>query len=132
MFSYLLIAIIEFCLTVLIVSNIYDIFLGDYVRQWKEKIKKKNSLISSANKIAQVKLISNDDKDIEKFISANADHLSNEMIAKLVARIEVIRDDQVINADNILKTRIDALAKNKAQALTLEEEAEPVGQVARR
>ena len=89
---------------------IYQIFLSDWIAakrmQWKEARSKTDSI----NKIAQVKLVSDDAKSIEGFVTNNAQYLSDQMVKKLVARIESIRADNVISADSeLLKARIAEL-----------------------
>ena len=109
MFAALFASLMEFVLFVFAVVVVYQIFLSDWIAakraQWKEAKDKNNSI----DKIAQVKLVSDDAKGIEKFVTNNAQYLSDQMVKKLVARIESIRVDGVISADEILKTRIAEL-----------------------
>ena len=109
MFAALFASLMEFVLFVFAVVVVYQIFLSDWIAakraQWKEAKDKNNSI----DKIAQVKLVSDDAKGIEKFVTNNAQYLSDQMVKKLVARIENIRVDGVISADEILKTRIAEL-----------------------
>ncbi len=51
---------------------------------------------SEVNKLVQLKLISSDSKEIEKFIENNIDVLSDKTISKLVSRIESIRLDLLV------------------------------------
>jgi len=109
MFAALFASLMEFVLFVFAVVVVYQIFLSDWIAakrvQWKEARNKNDSV----DKIAQVKLVSDDAKGIEKFVTNNAQYLSDQMVKKLVARIESIRVDGVISADEILKTRIAEL-----------------------
>jgi len=88
---------------------LFSIFFSDAIKEKmasNEAIKVKQS---SLDKIARVKMVSEDPKDIEKFITDNAQYLSEGMVAGLVGRIEMIRTDRIISDDNMLKKRIDAL-----------------------
>ncbi len=109
MFAALFASLMEFALFVFAVVVVYQIFLSDWIAakraQWKEARNKSDSI----DKIAQVKLVSDDAKGIEKFVTNNAQYLSDQMVKKLVARIESIRVDGVISADEILKTRFAEL-----------------------
>lgn len=109
MFTALFASLMEFALFVFAVVVVYQIFLSDWIAakraEWKESREKGNSI----DKIAQVKLVSDDAKGIEKFVTNNAQYLSDQMVKKLVARIESIRVDSIISADEILKTRIAEL-----------------------
>lgn len=109
MFAALFASLMEFALFVFAVVVVYQIFLSDWIAakraEWKESREKGNSI----DKIAQVKLVSDDAKGIEKFVTNNAQYLSDQMVKKLVARIESIRVDSIISADEILKTRIAEL-----------------------
>lgn len=109
MFAALFASFLEFCLFVFAVVVVYQIFLSDFVAakraQWKLERTKANSI----DKIAQVQLVSIDPKGIEQFVTNNAQYLSTQMVEKLVARIEALRTDQIITADEILKTRIAEL-----------------------
>lgn len=113
MFVGLFAAIMEFAIFIIACYVLYDIFLSDFVGEKLSINKKKKSEASSVSKIAQVKLVSDDPKDIEKFIAANAQFLSDEMVKKLVDRIEMIKYDQIINDDS-LKKRIEDVAAMQA------------------
>lgn len=123
----------ELATSIMVIYLVYSVFFGDSVKEWLENRNKKKQAATAADKIAKVKLVSNDDKDIEKFINNNAETLSDEMVSKLVERIETIRNEQVISADNVLKTRFESLEKSAAfrQAAELPVE-EPVKRAARR
>lgn len=110
MFASLFTFVFEFLFGVGAIAIVYEVLLSDWLLGRKNLKVQKSEAISSADKIAQVKLVSQDDKDIEKFITNNAQYLSSEIVTKLVDRIEAIRTDQYINDDTLLKTRIDALA----------------------
>lgn len=123
-FAALASSIVEFLFFIAIAVVVYQVFIAEWVDTRRNAIKQKQSQHDSIDKIAQVKLVSDDAKDIEKFITSNAEHISNEMVARLVDRIETIKTDQYINADSILKKRIDDLVQP-------EEEDEPVAKRAR-
>lgn len=118
MFAALFASLMEFVLFVFAVVVVYQIFLSDWIAakrvQWKEARNKNDSI----DKIAQVKLVSDDAKGIEKFVTNNAQYLSDQMVKKLVARIESIRVDGVISADEILKTRIAELEPEEEAEIT--------------
>jgi len=63
---------------------------------------------SEAEKIAKVKALSTNPKDLEKFIIDNAKTLSDATIDILVARLEMLAADRVIRDDD-LKARIDTV-----------------------
>lgn len=129
MFAYLF----DLAGSLVFIYLVYSVFFGESIREWAENRSKKKQAATSADKIAKVKLVSNDDKDIEKFIANNAETLSDEMVSKLVERIETIRNEQVISADNVLKTRFEHLEKSSAsrqvEDLSIEQ---PVKRAARR
>lgn len=87
-------------------------FGWDTLASWKERILENATTKDKVTKIAQVKLVSDDRKDIEKFVTDNAKYLSNDTVKKLVARIEAIKDDNIIKDDDI-RSQIDALNKRK-------------------
>jgi hypothetical protein len=115
MFAYLFSSVIEFLFFVGACVLVYQIFLSDWLQGIRATNKERNSAKESANKIAQVKLVSDEPKDIEKFISANAQYLSEEMVKKLVERIEMIKCDKIIYEDS-LKKRVEDVAAVQAQA----------------
>jgi hypothetical protein len=86
----------------------WDVFISDSLSDRWKSFRKRKSDISDSDKIARVKLTSDSAKDIEKFITDNAHNLSDEMVQKLVERIEFLHADKAIFEDN-LKTRIDAI-----------------------
>jgi len=88
---------------------LWSTFISDWVSNKREEWSSSRGKQSAVDKIALVKLASNDPKDIEKFVTENADFLSMDTVKKLVARIENIRDERVIAADDMLKQRIDSL-----------------------
>lgn len=122
MFAALFASFLELCLFVFGVVVVYQIFLSDYIGHlragWKEAKSKNNSV----DKIAQVKLVSDDPKGIEQFVTDNAQYLSDQMVKQLVARIESLKVDQVITEDEVLKKRIAALPQPEEE----EEDAETI------
>jgi hypothetical protein len=102
-------SLMEFVLFVFAVVVVYQIFLSDWVATKRAQWKIDKSKSGSIDKIAQVKLVSDDAKGIEEFVTTNASYLSDQMVKKLVARIESLKVDQVIAEDELLKTRIAEL-----------------------
>jgi hypothetical protein len=119
MFATLFVSLMEFVLFVFAVVVFYQIFLSDWISakraQWKEARNKADSI----EKIAQVKLVSDDAKGIEKFVTNNAQYLSHQMVKRLVARIEGIKADNVIiSSDESLKARIAELQQEDEEIHT--------------
>lgn len=103
---------------------LWYVFVHDYVADFKTQYFEKRAIKDKVSKIAKVKLVSDDRKEIEKFVGDNAEHLSHAMVNLLVARIESIKDDRVI-ADDDLKVRFEEInqkstepANNEKVALT--------------
>ena len=94
----------------ILIYGLYYAFFSDDLKERLSSFKEKREALSSAEKIAKVKLVSDDPKDIEQFITKNVNALSAGMVNQLVARIEMIKNDKVINADDMLKKRISDLA----------------------
>lgn len=111
MLSSLFGSVVEVLITIGLLVVAYQVFLSDWFSEKRQQAKESQTQHDSVDKIAQVKIVSDDPKDIEKFITSNAEYLSNEMVGRLVERIEAIKTDQVISADSLLKKRIDDLAQ---------------------
>lgn len=115
MFAALFASVFEFLLFVGALVIVYQVFLGDWIAakraQWREVKGKADSI----DKIAQVKLVSGDVKDIEQFVTNNAQYLSLPMVKQLVARIESLQVDQVIATDELLKNRIANLQSEEEE-----------------
>lgn len=109
MLSSLISYAIQLVIGLAIVIILYQIFLSDYIKEKQEVSSAKQVRLQNTDKIARVKLTSDDPKEIEKFITDNAQYLSDSMVQQLVTRIENIKDDRVITADNVLKSKIDSL-----------------------
>lgn len=109
MFAYLFSVLVQLGVAIGVAVLLYQIFISDWIKAKRLEIKNAKSKYESLEKIAQVKMVSDEPKDIERFITENAQYLSAEMVAKLVSRIEMIKTDRVIDADTLLKKRIDAL-----------------------
>jgi hypothetical protein len=93
----------------LVTAVIYYAFVSDWLQDKFENFSERKLTSSNINKIARVKLVSEDAKDIEKFITANAGFLSNEMVGHLISRIEYLQDCSALKANDIdLKNRIDS------------------------
>lgn len=119
--------VLEFLLAAVLGVIVWDVFLSDLLKGKIMNFAEQRTNVSNADKIARVKLVSDDARGIEKFITDNASLLSDAMVQQLVARIEAIKTDKVIDADTLLKSRIDDL-----EDPTPEPEPEPVRQVASR
>lgn len=117
-------SIFEFLIFVGAVALIYYVFVSDWWGAKRLKFRESKGKIGSIEKIALVKLVSDDKKDIEKFVTDNAAYLSDQMVKKLVARIESLKIDDVIRDDENLKKRIAELPQDQTQAeAEAEEEA---------
>lgn len=90
---------------------VWQTFAAEYFSGLRSKYLEGKNARDKIAKIAQVKLVSDDRKEIEKFVTDNANYLSNETVKLLVARIEAIKDDRVIADDN-LKVRFEELDNN--------------------
>lgn len=118
MFAALFASAFEFLLFVAAIVIVYQIFLSDWIDEKRNKRKENKGKASSVDKLAKVKLVSDDPKDVEMFVTDNAQYLSDQMVTKLVARIEYLKADKVITADEVLKQRIEELEP-------MEEEVKP-------
>lgn len=121
--------VIETVFGLIFLIVIYDVLLGDYISEKLSLKRKSKAIVSNAEKFARVKMISDDSKDIEKFINDNAQYLSSDSVEQLVCRIELLKADSVIDGDNNLKTRIDALEN---QEVILEVEEKPKARAKRK
>ena len=83
--STIIISIITFAVL------IYWAFFSDAIRDKNNKKKKKEVDIENIKKISLIKMVSDDKKEIENFITTNVEILPNDIIVKLVERIEVIK-----------------------------------------
>ncbi len=86
----------------------YFLLFHDDVMEKRSNLAKLLSVKTEAEKIAKVKVLSTNSKDIEKFIIDNAKTLSDATIDILVNRMEMLATDKVIKDDD-LKARIDVL-----------------------
>jgi len=78
-------------ISVIVISANWD-EIGLFFDKRKSFSKRKSEI----NKLVQMKLISTDSKEIERFIENNVDVLSDKTISKLVSRIESIRLDLIV------------------------------------
>lgn len=85
---------------------IFLVSYDDIVRYWRKFLSQKETF-SITNKFAKVKELSDDAKDIEKFIMANAAFLSESSVIRLIARIDSLKNDRVIMDDNLKKRIAD-------------------------
>lgn len=117
----------------------YFLLFHDDVMEKREAVAKLLQTKTEAEKIAKVKVLSTNPKDIEKFILDNAKTLSDATIDVLVARIEMLASDRVIRDDD-LKVRIDDITipkewapeVPKRVAASLDDDAAPPEQKASR
>lgn len=96
---------------------LYFIFLHDSVKDHYEEKRKLDEKTSNVEKIAKIKAVSDEAKDIEKFVTDNASYLSRGTIEILVARIEELKADKIINGE-VLKSRIDDLVEEELEQPT--------------
>jgi hypothetical protein len=108
MFSYLF--------TVVVSIILYQVFIEDDVKSFIRRRTSRKANITAAEKIAKVKAVSDDIKDIETFIARNADNLSNDIIDILVARIEEIRAENIIGEDSLKQRIADITIKEELNA----------------
>jgi hypothetical protein len=94
----------------LFLAIIYNVFLSDFIEEKMFNMRERKVKLQNAAKLAQVKLVSDVSKDIESFIANNAEYLSDEMVLRLVNRLEALKDDRIIN-DDILASKINNLEK---------------------
>lgn len=118
MFAYLFASIVEFLFFVGVAVLLYQVLLSDFIKAKRLEVKNTKSKYDSLDKIAQVKLVSDDRKDIERFITENAQYLSVDTVKRLVERIDMIKNDHIIETDTLLKKRFEELES--------QEEEEPV------
>ncbi len=93
----------------------YFLLFHDDVMEKRSNLAKLLSVKTEAEKIAKVKVLSTNSKDIEKFIIDNAKTLSDATIDILVNRMEMLATDKVIKDDD-LKARIDVLTPAEEDA----------------
>jgi len=131
MIALLFSALFEILLFCGISFAVYQIFLSDYIKEIRTNKKKRTTEKDSVNKIALVKLVSDDAKDIEKFVSNNAEYLSDDIVKQLVARIEMIKCDRIIYEDSLNK-RIENVAASAGIEDEEEESTVPVKRTRKR
>jgi predicted Zn-dependent peptidase len=86
----------------------YQIFLSDWFEGKAEAKRVKTAKLNSVSKMAMIKMVSDDPKDIENFVSNNVEYLSDQTVQQFVDRIESLKADSVIKlCDNVLKQRIE-------------------------
>lgn len=85
---------------------LYIFFSDDIKRVWRNHRNQAEAL-STTDKIAKVKELSDDAKDIEKFIMTNAASLSAKSVDRLIARLDTLKSDRVIMDDNLQKRIAD-------------------------
>lgn len=108
MVAVLIGTIVEIAFVAGIVILAYQVFISDKIKNWKNNRSKRIEATNSAEKIAQVKLLSDDRKEIELFIEKNATYLSNNIVKKLVDRLEYLKAEHVIEEDD-LKKRVQVI-----------------------
>lgn len=85
----------------------YEELKSPFTEYFRNKNKSKNDFLA-AERLARVKALSDRSDEIEKFISSNVNVLSEESMNILLARLELLKADSVIDGDS-LKNKIDAL-----------------------
>lgn len=105
MVAVLIGTIVEIAFVAGIVILAYQVFISDKIKNWKNNRSKRIEATNSAEKIAQVKLLSDDRKEIELFIEKNATYLSNNIVKKLVDRLEYLKAEHVIEEDDLKKKK---------------------------
>lgn len=106
--------------TVLGVLSLYYLFVENGLVSFFSSRKAKKRAMTSAEKVARVKATSDDPKEIETFITKNAENLGEESLNKLIERIELLKADRIIN-DDILKRRISEEVELAEEPLLFEE-----------
>jgi hypothetical protein len=101
----------------------YFLLFHDDVVEKREALAKALQVKTEAEKIAKVKALSTNPKDIEKFIIDNAKTLSDATIDILIARMEMLAADRVIRDDD-LKLRIDDITIPKEYEPAVPEEVD--------
>jgi hypothetical protein len=101
----------------------YFLLFHDDVMEKREAVARLLQTKTEAEKIAKVKVLSTNPKDIEKFILDNAKTLSDATIDVLVNRIEMLAADRVIRDDD-LKIRIDDISIPKEYVPEVPEEVD--------
>lgn len=117
MFHNFIGSVLEVVMGLVLLVSLYYIFISDWVDDLRARMSLKSSQskgekIKTSNlaKIAKMKLVSDDIKGIENFITENAQYLSDIMVNQLVSRIEYLRADKVVAAsENSLKQKIEEL-----------------------
>lgn len=108
MFALLFSFLIEIVFATLIGVVVYQIFLSDFIKNRKLNREEKEAKVTAISKIAYLKLISNDSKEIENFVNNNAANLSEELVKKLVDRIEILRTDKLLEESDAKRFRFDS------------------------
>jgi hypothetical protein len=109
MLHYFISYFVEIIISVILITIIYQVFLSDFIAAKRLAKNELDEKISNTEKIARVKLVFDSAKDIEDFITNNAQYLSNEMVKILVCKIEEIKANDVVESDSVLKDKINQL-----------------------
>ena len=105
--------ILEYLASTISIVIFYQIFISDKIQVWWNG----RAESTSADKIARLKMLSDDSKDIEKFIIANAATLSNESMNQLLARLETLHADKVLNDDTRFRVNPNSPLESEDGAL---------------
>lgn len=112
--SHITSVIFEIVTTLVVIYFVYELFLSDFFEAQIESFRQHKLTASNFDKIAKIKLVSDDPKEIEKFITDHAQFLSDVIVQLLVNRIAELKADKAIDNENIkLKNQIDASIKDK-------------------
>lgn len=85
-----------------------------FVERYEKTVTNKRAIVA-AERIARVKMLSDSAKDIEDFISKNVSVISDGTMNALVARLENIKSDKIIEGD-ALKSKFDHLYDQEVEA----------------
>lgn len=105
------IALSIFAISVLL----YWAFFSDSLKDRIKRKKQKEIDIENIKKISLIKMVSDDRKEIENFISSNVEILPTDIIVKLVERIEVIKSDKLLFDES--NKKFDKLENNDSRNL---------------
>lgn len=96
---------------------LYLIFIDDAIQAYRaskaekaEELRQKEEKKLVSARMAQIKLTSNDDKEIESFMVQHAINLNDDIAGQLISRIAQIRTDrELFNEDASLKSKFNTL-----------------------
>lgn len=92
----------------------WDEVKAPFMERYEKTVTERRAIIA-AERIARVKMLSDSPRDIEDFISKNVSVISDDTMNQLVARLETIKSDKIIDGDN-LKSKFDVMFKEEVEA----------------